>query len=113
MAGGGVGGGGGQCLRRLVRCHVRQGSLYQLPTIEMMRWGGLIAGLCWQGVKRLLRSRFLVAATGALVEPSLPDVPGAEGFRGPSLHTARWDDGVKLEVGGGRGVRGSAMALGV
>src|SRR4051794_30044647 len=38
-----------------------------------------------------LRARFLVAAPGLLSEPSIPPIPGADGFRGARFHSARWD----------------------
>lgn len=37
------------------------------------------------------RAQWVVAATGPLNEPSLPDVPGLDAFPGEILHTARWD----------------------
>jgi cation diffusion facilitator CzcD-associated flavoprotein CzcO len=37
-----------------------------------------------------VRARFLVAATGVLSVPYLPDVPGHDDFRGESYHTGRW-----------------------
>ena len=33
----------------------------------------------------------LVAAPGLLSEPSIPDLPGLDGFEGRSFHTARWE----------------------
>ena len=36
------------------------------------------------------RARFLVAATGVLSVPYLPDVPGPDDFRGVQHHTGRW-----------------------
>ncbi len=47
----------------------------------------------WQvaaGDGTVVRSRFLVAATGVLSIPYLPDVPGREDFEGESYHTGRW-----------------------
>jgi cation diffusion facilitator CzcD-associated flavoprotein CzcO len=38
-------------------------------------------------------ARYLIAAAGALVEPSLPDIPGIESFSGTIMHSARWDQG--------------------
>src|ERR1700722_12100121 len=38
----------------------------------------------------VLRARFVVAATGVLSIPFLPDVPGGEDFEGESYHTGRW-----------------------
>jgi cation diffusion facilitator CzcD-associated flavoprotein CzcO len=38
----------------------------------------------------VLRARFVVAATGVLSIPFLPDVPGREDFEGESYHTGRW-----------------------
>jgi cation diffusion facilitator CzcD-associated flavoprotein CzcO len=39
---------------------------------------------------RPFRSRFLIAATGVLSVPHLPDVPGRTSFRGAQQHTGRW-----------------------
>jgi cation diffusion facilitator CzcD-associated flavoprotein CzcO len=39
-----------------------------------------------------VRCRFLVAATGVLSIPYLPDVPGGADFEGESYHTGRWPD---------------------
>lgn len=35
---------------------------------------------------------FLVAATGVLHHPAIPDIPGLDSFAGPVVHTARWTD---------------------
>ena len=37
-----------------------------------------------------VRARFLIAATGVLSVPYVPEVPGREDFRGEQHHTARW-----------------------
>jgi cation diffusion facilitator CzcD-associated flavoprotein CzcO len=37
-------------------------------------------------------ARYLIAAVGALVEPSLPDIPGIDSFAGTIMHSARWDN---------------------
>src|SRR4051812_3919870 len=42
------------------------------------------------GDGRSIRTRFLIAATGVLSVPYLPDVPGHEDFRGEAHHTGRW-----------------------
>jgi cation diffusion facilitator CzcD-associated flavoprotein CzcO len=39
----------------------------------------------------------VVAATGVLRQPSIPDIEGLETFSGPVFHSARWDHGVRLE----------------
>jgi cation diffusion facilitator CzcD-associated flavoprotein CzcO len=38
----------------------------------------------------------VIAATGALSGPSIPDLPGLSTFRGPVFHSARWDHDVDL-----------------
>ncbi|MEN0015122.1 MAG: NAD(P)/FAD-dependent oxidoreductase, partial [Solirubrobacteraceae bacterium] len=43
-----------------------------------------------------IRATFLVHATGPLTEPSFPDLPGRERFRGAQMHSARWDHDVDL-----------------
>ncbi len=47
------------------------------------------------------RARFLVAATGVLSVPHLPDVPGRDSFAGLSLHTGRWPE-APVELAGRR-----------
>lgn len=39
----------------------------------------------------------LVAATGVLRDPKIPDVPGLDDFAGASFHSARWDHDVRLD----------------
>jgi len=39
-----------------------------------------------------LRSRFLVGAVGPLRDPNIPDLPGADTFKGDVMHSARWRD---------------------
>ncbi len=43
-----------------------------------------------------LTAQFLVAAQGALSEPSMPDIPGIDSFRGEVFHTARWNPHAEL-----------------
>ncbi len=45
---------------------------------------------------RTWEAELLVAATGQLSLPSIPDVPGRHTFGGPQFHSARWDDTVSL-----------------
>lgn len=40
---------------------------------------------------------FVIAATGVLVNPSYPDIPGLKSFAGDCFHTARWDHSVELK----------------
>ena len=47
-----------------------------------------------------LEADFVIAATGVLHHPSIPEIPGLETFRGEIVHTARWDD--SLETSGRR-----------
>ena len=39
---------------------------------------------------------YVIAATGRLHHPKLPDIAGAETFAGTSFHTARWDETTSL-----------------
>lgn len=38
----------------------------------------------------------LVTATGILHHPLIPHIPGLDTFRGPAVHSARWDDSLDL-----------------
>jgi cation diffusion facilitator CzcD-associated flavoprotein CzcO len=56
------------------------------------------AGQRWriETSKGVMTADVVVAAAGALSEPSVPEVPGLETFAGPAFHSARWDHGVDL-----------------
>lgn len=43
-----------------------------------------------------LTADVLVAATGGLSEPAVPELPGLAGFAGTAFHSARWDHGHDL-----------------
>ena len=49
----------------------------------------------------------LISACGGLTEPLYPTVEGISTFMGPSMHTARWDDGIDL-----RGARVAVVGTG-
>lgn len=38
-----------------------------------------------------IRARFVINATGGLIQPKPPDIPGLDDFAGKAMHTARWD----------------------
>jgi len=42
------------------------------------------------GSEDVLHARAVVSAVGQLNRPKLPDIPGIERFRGPSMHSAAW-----------------------
>ena len=42
-------------------------------------------------------AHFVIAATGVLHQPALPDIDGLSSFEGPTFHSARWDHDVKIE----------------
>jgi 4-hydroxyacetophenone monooxygenase len=59
------------------------------------------AGAAWtvvttdgEGNEETLRSPVLVSAVGMVNRPSIPDIPGADLFEGPVMHTADWDQDV-------------------
>lgn len=39
----------------------------------------------------------VIAASGVLHHPKMPDIPGIDSFKGHMFHSARWDDSVKLD----------------
>lgn len=71
---------------------------------DRIRFGTTVTGARWTGTHWLLRTasggavraRVLVWGTGALHEPSIPDLPGLDGFAGTTFHSARWDHGHDL-----------------
>jgi cation diffusion facilitator CzcD-associated flavoprotein CzcO len=65
-----------------------------------LRFGHEVTAACWDEeaghwlistTKGQFAARYLIAGVGALVEPSLPDIPGIETFAGAIMHSARWD----------------------
>jgi cation diffusion facilitator CzcD-associated flavoprotein CzcO len=54
----------------------------------------------WQlklGDGRMDEAKVVIAATGVLHHPSLPQIPGMDTFSGAMFHSARWDHSVALE----------------
>lgn len=43
-----------------------------------------------------LTSRHLISATGGLITPKMPDIPGLESFKGEIIHTAQWPSSIEL-----------------
>lgn len=39
----------------------------------------------------VLVGRYIISATGGLIHPKLPEIPGIDSFKGKLIHTARWD----------------------
>lgn len=48
------------------------------------------------GATETLDASFFVPAVGQLNRPSIPKIPGLEGFDGPMFHTAEWDHSVDI-----------------
>lgn len=46
---------------------------------------------------RTVSSKVVIAATGVLHHPNVPQIPGLESFEGAAFHSARWDDSVQLD----------------
>lgn len=52
----------------------------------------------WEVVtsKATFHARYLINSLGLLSKANYPNIPGLHDFRGPLLHTAKWDDSVNL-----------------
>jgi 4-hydroxyacetophenone monooxygenase len=44
------------------------------------------------GTLETLTANAVISAVGLLNRPKLPDIPGIETFKGPVLHTGKWDE---------------------
>jgi cation diffusion facilitator CzcD-associated flavoprotein CzcO len=73
--------------------------------LPLIRFGVELEQAAWDDDAQLWRvqtsageltCRHLVAATGGLSEPSIPQLPGAETFAGPAWHSAEWRHDVDL-----------------
>jgi cation diffusion facilitator CzcD-associated flavoprotein CzcO len=71
-----------------------------------IRYGAEVISADWIGDARAweisladgerLRARTLVSASGLLVDPRWPDLPGLSAYGGELMHTGNWDDDVDL-----------------
>jgi cation diffusion facilitator CzcD-associated flavoprotein CzcO len=72
-----------------------------------MRFNTTVEGARWDDEAEVWRvalaggetldAQFLVAATGFLSQPRLPDIPGIDAFAGRIIHTADWDDSYSVQ----------------
>ncbi|GAA6159555.1 NAD(P)/FAD-dependent oxidoreductase [Ruegeria sp. HU-ET01832] len=90
---------GGAEIQAYLRKVAQDESLYDLchfhQQLKSARWDGAQ----WQVETedgQHWSSRILVSAIGALHVPSIPDIPGADSFTGPSFHSAQWNHDVSL-----------------
>ncbi|SHM92863.1 flavin-containing monooxygenase [Cryptosporangium aurantiacum] len=77
----------------------------QTGLLEHVRFGCELIGAAWDAAsarwvvetsRGVVRAQVLVAATGALSAPRLPDLPGMDSFTGDAFHSARWNHSVSL-----------------
>ncbi|MGH9036180.1 MAG: flavin-containing monooxygenase, partial [Acidimicrobiia bacterium] len=68
-----------------VRPHLRFGA-----ELRQARWDEHLGRWHVETTAGTYDAQFLVSATGALSDPSLPDLPGLERFAGTTFHSARW-----------------------
>jgi cation diffusion facilitator CzcD-associated flavoprotein CzcO len=73
-----------------LRAHLRLGTEVTEARFDDGRWRLTTAA------GDVVEADVLVAACGQLTAPTRPDVPGIDAFRGPVLHSARWDHTVDL-----------------
>ena len=64
--------------------------------VESATWDDEAAEWIVATTQGRIRARYLVAATGALSAPSVPDLPGLDHFRGQVFHSARWRHDISL-----------------
>ena len=72
--------------RYQVRGHVRFGA-----EVTEARWDQAAVRWRLQTSRGALTADVMVVATGPLSEPSVPDIPGLDGFPGQVIHSARWN----------------------
>ncbi|MCB2088599.1 MAG: NAD(P)/FAD-dependent oxidoreductase [Sphingomonadaceae bacterium] len=80
----------------------------------LIRFNSEITAARWDGTRWQLEfadgthteAEVVIAATGVLHHPKIPDIPGLESFAGKAMHTARWEP--ELDLSGKRiGIIGS------
>ncbi|MFC4951162.1 flavin-containing monooxygenase [Pseudonocardia sp. GCM10023141] len=69
-----------------------------------IRFGATVTGAEWDGTRwvvqladgTIVNARAVVWGTGALHEPSVPEIEGLDAFTGTAFHSAQWDHGHDL-----------------
>jgi cation diffusion facilitator CzcD-associated flavoprotein CzcO len=74
-------------VRSKLRCNTR---------VHDSRWDGAAGRWRLNTSTGGVTARFVIAATGPLSEPSIPDLPGLTDFTGTAFHSARWDHAYDL-----------------
>jgi cation diffusion facilitator CzcD-associated flavoprotein CzcO len=75
-----------------VRPYVRTGC-----TVEEAAWNEEAGRWELDTNQGAVHARVLVVGAGPLTEPKIPDIPGLDGFKGETMHSARWDHDVDLK----------------
>lgn len=75
-----------------VRAHIRFGSSVTRTEYD----AGHNVWLTHLDDGEVVSSRYLVSATGLLIEPRMPEIEGLDAFEGKLLHSARWDHAYDL-----------------
>jgi cation diffusion facilitator CzcD-associated flavoprotein CzcO len=75
------------CAERFgVMPHIRFGQ-----EVESAEWDDEAQRWTVETTDETITAQILVAGTGPLHEPSIPDLPGLDSFRGRAFHSAQWD----------------------
>ncbi|SUE28837.1 flavin-containing monooxygenase [Nocardia farcinica] len=84
--------------RHGVREHIRFGTRVDAAVYDeaAARWNVTVRPADGSGAAETLTADVVVSAVGLLNQPSVPDLPGLADFRGPAVHTARWDPTIEL-----------------
>lgn len=78
-------------LRRCARDFDVRRHLHTDTDVQEMRWDEERARWCLQTSRGSLEADVVVSAVGGLSEPSVPELPGIERFRGATWHSAEWN----------------------
>jgi cation diffusion facilitator CzcD-associated flavoprotein CzcO len=78
-------------LRRCVRDHGLEGHIRFGHEVVRAAWDDASARWTVQTSGGSFTADVLVSGTGALSEPSIPDLPGLDTFEGTMFHSAHWD----------------------
>lgn len=77
--------------------HIRFGVEVERASYDEDTQMWTVVGRTMDGEEQVARANAVITAVGQLNRPAVPDIPGAESFRGDAFHSAKWPEGYDVD----------------